>query len=153
MGRRGPLPKRSDEPHTRGAGMDSPGKDGFIHTVSPAGNNVTVPEPDPDWHYIARYVWDAMLESGANRYYESTDWAVLFSICDDISYYKRTGKRSGQMLATINGMLTSLLLTEGDRRRVGIELQKTDEQAAKDTEGIAVMKDFLAKKLAEQGGN
>lgn len=153
MGRRGPLPKRSDEPHARNGGMDAPGKDGFIHTISPAGNNVTIPEPDPDWHYIARYVWDAMLESGANRYYESTDWAVLFSICDDISYYKRTGKRSGQMLATINGMLTSLLLTEGDRRRVGIELQKTDEQAAKDTEGIAVMKDFLAKKLAEQGGN
>lgn len=148
MGRRGPLPKRSDEPHSRRAGMDArdKAKDGFIYTTSPAGNHVTIPEPDPDWHHIARYLWDGMLESGASRFYESTDWAVLFSVCDDITYYKRCGKRSGQMLASINSMLTSLLCTEGDRRRVGIELQKTQEQAA-ESEGIAYMRDFLKSKL------
>lgn len=151
MGKRGPLPKRSDEAHTRGAGMGAPGKDGFIHTVSPAGNNVTIPEPDPDWHHIARYLWDGMLESGAARFYESSDWAVLFSLCDDITYYKRCERRSGQMLSSINSMMTSLLCTEGDRRRVGIELQKDKEEKV-ESEGIASMRDFLARKLEEQGG-
>lgn len=150
MGKRGPLPKRSDEPHSRGGGMDAPGKDGFIHTVSPAGNNVTIPEADPTWHPIARYVWNGMLESGARRFYESTDWALLYSVCDDISYYKRCERRSGQMLSSINAMLTSLLLSEGDRRRVGIELQKTAETPV-ESDGVASMRDFLARKIAEQG--
>lgn len=151
MGRRGPLPKRSDEPHTRGAGMEAAGKDGFIHTVSPAGNTVTIPEPDPDWHHIARYLWDGMRESGASRFYESSDWAVLFSLCDDITYYKRCEKRSGQMLSSINSLMTVLLCTEGDRRRVGIELQKGAEEKV-ESEGIAYMRDFLNDKLKQAEG-
>jgi hypothetical protein len=86
-----------------------------------------IPDPDPDWHPIARQLWDSLSTSGQADWYQSSDWAVAYSICDDVSYYKRSSKRSGQMLASIYSAMSSLLLTEGDRRRVRIELEREPE--------------------------
>ena len=86
-------------------------------------------------------IFNSVKESGQADYYQDSDWAVLYSICEDISYYKsdhvstyvdkKTGEvreyekpRSGQMLQAIMSNLTDLLLTEGQRRRVRLELQE-----------------------------
>lgn len=72
MGARGPVPNRSDDlarPRERKGGDHKSPTKGIAYTA-------TVPEPDEDWHPIARKLWDAMLESGQSDYYQSSDLAA-----------------------------------------------------------------------------
>ncbi len=121
MGSRGPVPSRKDEL----SGHRS--KDelwGDTVTRAPGAVEVDVPEADPLWDPIAKRLWESMALSGQARFYEPSDWAYAYSVMDDLSYYKQQAKRSGQMLTAINAAMTTLLLTEGDRRRVAMELQR-----------------------------
>lgn len=136
---RGPIPKRSDEGDRRTQARKAQQPGGVSRASH--GRTVTIPEPDEGWHPIARMIWDAMLESGQAAFYESSDWAMLYSFCDDMTYYKSMGKRSAQMLASIYSMGTSLLLTEGDRRRVQIELDRRTEEDL-ESAGVTVMRRF-----------
>ena len=128
MGERGPVPNRDDDlarPRSRKGGDQQETTKG---TLYPA----TIPDPDPEWHPIALMMWDALLESGQKDYYQSSDWAFAYSLCEDLSRYKEplvnhtTGelyyKRSGQMLQTIYSAMGDLLISEGHRRRVRMEL-------------------------------
>ncbi len=119
----GPTPKRSEERRRRNA---------------PDGVQVTKGEmmpvtwdlaPHEDWHPIAVWLYESVRTSGQSRYYQDSDWAMLYSICDDLSYYKNSGKRSGQMLQSIYSAMQNLMITEGDRRRVRIELTEPERQA------------------------
>lgn len=87
-----------------------------------------IPNADRDWHPIAHKLWDSLKGSGQADFYQSSDWAFAFSLCEDLSYYKKSGKRSGQMLQTIYSAFERLLVTEGDRRRVRIELQEPEPE-------------------------
>lgn len=119
MGSRGPVPNRSDD-----LSRDRDANRGDRAPITKGQSRpARIPEPDPEWHPIARLLWDASIESGQTDFYESSDFAMLYSICDDVSYYKRMGKRSGQMLASIYSAMENLLVTEGARRRVRVELQ------------------------------
>lgn len=93
----------------------------------------TIPDADTTWHPIARMLWDSLAESGQADFYQQSDWAFAYSLCEDLHQYKtpsvdRNGeqyiKRSGQMLQTIYSAMERLLVTEGDRRRVRIELEE-----------------------------
>lgn len=126
MGARGPVPNRSDD-----LSRDRDANRGERADITKGKSRpATIPQPDPEWHLIARLLWDAAIESGQTDFYESSDYAVLYSICDDISYYKQMGKRSGQMLASIYSAMETLLVTEGARRRVRVELQDEVEEEA-----------------------
>lgn len=132
VGTRGPIPKRSESRQRR----NEP-----VREVTKAfgAEDVPVPEPDPEWHPIARRVWDSLVVSGQSRFYEPSDWAVAFSLMDDLSYYKRGAKRSGQMLQTVMSSLSSLLVTEGDRRRLALELNRPSGEGSEDDGKVAVM--------------
>ncbi|MFD8257746.1 hypothetical protein ACFV19_02115 [Streptomyces griseoluteus] len=88
--------------------------------------------PNPRWHPIAKRLWDSLKQSGQADFYQQSDWALAYSLCEDLSYYKKSGKRSGQMLQTIYSAFERLLVAEGDRRRVRIELHEPEpeEQSA-----------------------
>lgn len=92
-----------------------------------------VSEPDPDWHKVAMMMWHSALASGGAAYFEESDVAVLYFICDQIDYlYRVTSKgeprnRSPEMVKTILAGLGNLLATEGDRRRLHMELQKSPD--------------------------
>lgn len=124
MGSRGPVPKHSEDRKRRNA-------DSVVETekVVIESQDVVIPEADANWHPIAVRLWDSLAISGQARFYEPSDWALAYSLMDDLTYYKCATKRSGQMLASIYSQMSSLLITEGDRRRVGIELaRKTSEE-------------------------
>lgn len=79
----------------------------------------TVPEADPSWHPIAVKLRAALTESGQADFCQTSDWAFAFSLCEDLSLYKKSTKRSGQTLQTIYSAMERLLVvTEADRRRV-----------------------------------
>lgn len=145
MGSRGPIPKRSDEAqHPKTLARKERTTGGITHVGSVG--EVKPPAPDPEWGPIAMMLWDAALESPQMKQcYQATDWAVLYSLCDDISYYKAQERRSGQMLASINTLMTSLLFTEGDRRRVGIEVSRNTPEQLK-SQGVALLEDVWKKR-------
>ena len=141
MGTRGPIPRAEAElarPRERRGSDEQPVLHGERRPVT---WNL---EADPEWHPIARMIYDSVASSGQADFYQDSDWAILYSLCEDISYYKmpskavavnrKTGEvheydkpRSGQMLQSIMSNLADLLLTEGQRRRVRMELQATPE--------------------------
>lgn len=88
---------------------------------------VSQPQADKDWHPIAVRIYNSVKISGQSQYYEPSDWAILYFACDELTYYLRPGNRSGQKLTAINQMLTTLLLTEGDRRRVAMEIDRVPD--------------------------
>ena len=131
----GPLPKRSEERRRRN---------------KPEGVQVTkgemMPvtwdlEPDPDWHPIAIRLYESVGTSGQSRFYQDSDWALLYSICDDLSHYKNSYKRSGQMLQSIMSSLQDLAVSEGARRRIRIELVEPAAENDAPAE-VAIMDDY-----------
>lgn len=128
MGARGPVPNRSEDlarPRSRN-GVAREGGEITKGTMRPVANRL---EPDENWHPIATHLYESMASSGQADFYQDSDWAMAWSPCDDLSYYKRSTKRSGQMLQTIYSAMERLLVTEGDRRRVRIELQEAPPEA------------------------
>lgn len=91
---------------------------------------VTIPEPSEEWGVSATMTWNSVRESGASTFYASSDYAVLWLICDNIdAHSKQGGRRSPEMLRVILSGLGSLLATEGDRRRLRVELTQPEEGA------------------------
>lgn len=121
---RGPVPNRSDD---LARPRERKGKD-IVPVTKGIARPTWIPDPDPGWHPIARQLWDALAVSGQSDFYQQSDWALAFSLCDDLSHYKNSPKRSGQMLQTIYGAMERLLIAEGDRRRVRIELDEPETE-------------------------
>lgn len=94
-----------------------------------------VPEPDAEWHAIAREWFAALGESGQAAFYEPSDWATAKYVAEAMSRNLQAGRFSAQLFAAVLAGATSLLATEGDRRRLKLELERrkpvdADEDAA-----------------------
>lgn len=128
----GPIPNRESDlarPRERKGGE-------VVVVTRGESRTVTWPRPDPEWHKIARDLYLACKKSGQADFYQQSDIALLFSLCDDLSYIKNQGyKRSAEMLKGVYAALGTLLVSEGDRRRVRIELHEPEP----DTEPAAVI--------------
>lgn len=96
---------------------------------APAAADVTAPNPDPDWHPIALMYWASFAESGQVRFWEPSDWVAAFDAMEEITQYKNAGRRSSQMRAAIDSILARLAVTDGDRRRLRIELTRGLEES------------------------
>lgn len=141
MGKRGPAPNRSDDlapSSVRGRNAKHVADDVTRGELRP----VRWPNTPSDWHPIAKMVWKSLKESGQADFYQQSDIAFAYSVCEDLSHYKQGSKgidretgelynkaRSGQMLTAIMGALSNLLMTEADRRRVRIELQAPEPES------------------------
>lgn len=119
------IPRREDtlaRPRSRKGKDQIPVKKG---TRRPLVTNV---DPNEDWHPTARLIWDTALLSGQKDFYQDSDIAYLYHLCEELSEYKFSKRKSSQMLASLTQALSALLLTEGDRLRNRIELDFPQEQ-------------------------
>jgi hypothetical protein len=144
----GPVPRRSEDlarPRERKGGNVAPVTKGQLRSVR-------IPAADKDWHPIAKRWYNSLKTSGQRDFYQNSDWAFAYSVADDLSYYKkpltnRDGedyyKRSGQMLQSIYAAMTTLLVTEGDRRRVRIELSAPEEEG--ESAAVLAIADYRAE--------
>jgi hypothetical protein len=127
MGDRGPIPNRSEDlarPRERKGGDAAQAiTKGVLRDIE------YVLPPSADWHQVATTLYLSLANSGQSDYYQESDWALAWSLCDDLSHYKKAGRRSAQMAATIYSALSSLMVSEGDRRRVRLELQPAEDDA------------------------
>lgn len=122
MGTRGPIPKRSEERRRVNK------SDGPELIQAPAGAPTDLPElPGPDelWHPIAVDWYLSLRESGQAAFYEPSDWAVARYAADLMSKVLLSERGpNGQLVAALNSVMSSLLTTEGDRRRARMELER-----------------------------
>lgn len=143
MGKRGPIPGRSDDGSGHRTTQMRRAR-GMAHIEAPIlAEDVKPLAPDPDWCNAARQIWDSVRDSAFTRWYEPSDWAVLWFVCEEINEYVGAGRPS-MKLASIMSALTSLLLTEGDRRRAGVEIQRATKTQL-ESAGVTAMKDFMKK--------
>lgn len=124
----GPIPKRSEE-RTRRNRSENEGGVPLSKGVARGGDPIPA---DPDWHPIVHTWYEAIMESGIADYYERSDWATAYIIAEELNAYyldaARLGKRSSMMLQTLMSAMLSLGVTEGERRRMRIELEKPAEE-------------------------
>ena len=145
MGSRGPIPKRSGQGHRITQAKKA--KAG-VKRVRVKDGVVKPPTADPEWHPIAKALWQAVKDSKYTIYYEPSDWILLYDACDELSAYKNAKQRSAMMRAALNNLLSGLLLTEGDRRRARIEIDRDTAAEPEESAGIVAMRDFLRKRAS-----
>lgn len=117
----GPVPKRSEERSRR----NKPENEGGIPLSKGERIPHRVPPADANWHPRAKQWYRSMSRSGMRDYYEVSDYEYARILCDALTeYYKRP---TAMMLATILQGMTSLGVTEGERRRMRIELEDPKE--------------------------
>lgn len=138
-GRGGPVPKRSDQRRRRNADVPIDN--------APAAAEVERPAADAGWHAIAARWYDALAESGQSTFYEPSDWATAYYVAEAMSRNLSGGRFSAQLFAAVMSASTSLLATEGDRRRLRLELEraKPGADAASEAEGVAQLDDYRSR--------
>ena len=153
MGVTGPIPKRSEERRRRNARTEA-GESTEPETLEAEGE-VEVPNPAgyDEWHAISQNLWDSVVASAFTRFYEPSDWAVLELTCESLSrdlseqsigitdkgdVVRDTIPLKGASLSAYSKVFATLLLTDGDRRRLRLDIQRKDavEQAVKTSEDI-----------------
>lgn len=86
-----------------------------------------LPEPDERWHQIATDWYLSLRESGQAAFYQPSDWAVARYVAELMSRGLSSDRPpNGQYVAALNSAMSSLLTTEGDRRRARIELERKE---------------------------
>jgi hypothetical protein len=127
-----PYPKRSDarlgHPHGKQETLKRNATERVVTSGKPK-----IPKPNAEWHGIARQWYNSLALSGQSRWFEATDWALAYMAADLLDSMCQNGYAAG-LLAEFNDISARLLCTEGDRRRMRIELIRAggddDEEAA-----------------------
>lgn len=143
---RGPIPERSDMTVRRNLGEPI--------TKIPVIGPVEVPELNLGTvHPLVADLYESIRDSAQARYYEPSDWQYARLVMWELNTHLMQTKPSAMYLTAINSMLTSLLLTEGDRRRVRIEVERNSSggEQGKVLEAADLFKQALAKQATEPG--
>jgi hypothetical protein len=132
MGTRGPAPKRESQRRRR----NKPATE-VEHAEAAPVEAAAAPPPDPDWHPVAVRWYESLGKSGQSRFYEPSDWATAYVIAESMSREFSEHRvalagtvetlyeapRPGVLSAWLKAM-TQLLVTEADRRRAALELDR-----------------------------
>ena len=147
----GPVPKRSEERRRRN-------KDGFevekVNLAELIAEDVEIPIAPDNWDPIARMWFESLKSSGQAIFYEPSDWMTAYLIAESISRdlgeqvvgFTPTGEvlrdvipmKGASLNAYLKGM-SALMVTEGDRRKLRIELERAKAKAAIEDTGSNVV--------------
>ena len=121
----GVVPKHSTQRRRRN-------KDGRPETIEVGRAVSKAPLLRSGIHPLAANWYNALIDSDQSRFYQPSDWATAQLIAEAIDEFAQT--RRAALLDTILRGSSVLLVTEGDRRRMRLELtrkgQDDDEHAA-----------------------
>lgn len=103
-------------------------------------HEVEIPEPDENWHPVARTWYDSLAKSGQVTFFQPSDWATAYVLAENLSrdlneqpilvgkgedahieFYAKP--MAGASLAAFLKGATALLATEGDRRRASVMIE------------------------------
>jgi hypothetical protein len=121
-----PRPRKSEAElkHPR----EQNGKDKGVNPEVSHGQQreVTIPHADGEWHPTAKKMYASFRTSGQVDFWQNSDWAYAWFLMGELSSYLST-KKSAMMLDSIMRGLERLMVTETDRRKARIELQRAVE--------------------------
>ncbi|WHM30189.1 hypothetical protein OH540_09160 [Streptomyces sp. BPPL-273] len=102
-----------------------------------------LPDPSPGWDPIATDWYLSLRESGQAAFYQPSDWAVARYAAELMSRVLDCSERgpNGQLVAALNSVMSSLLTTEGDRRRARMELERKKPAGQSDAD-VTVLDDY-----------
>lgn len=113
MGTRGPIPARSGQRRRRNKPAD-----GIAVTTGRGAAVVEKPEADPSWHPIAHDWFESLATSDGCRFYEPSDWQHARIWAEILSRQLKSGRPSGQIMASWTSASDRLLTTASARQRV-----------------------------------
>ncbi|RLK54441.1 hypothetical protein [Actinokineospora cianjurensis] len=91
----------------------------------------------PDAHPMIIDFYASLAASAQSKYYEPSDWQFARFTLTFADRLVKSSKPSAQLLTAVNSALTDLLVSEGARRRVRLEIER--EQTANNVVDIAAM--------------
>lgn len=119
----GPVPKRSDQRRRRN--NENGQRD---VTTAPGAPEVVMPEANPEWHPAAAGWFLSLADSGQSVFYEPSDWWEAYFIAEAMSRNLNQGaKFSSVLFGSIVSAMGELLTSEGSRRRVRLELERSGQ--------------------------
>ncbi len=131
---RGPVPKRSDQRRRR----NKPEVD--TETVTASGA-VRRPAASKGWHPIARGWYEALGKSAQSRFYEPSDWHSARLCAEIMSKVAMGDDVSSAEIGAMSKLMSELLVTEGSRRRVRLEIERT-AAAGKAPAGVTAIDEY-----------
>lgn len=136
----GPIPKREEQRVGSGSGepITKIAMEGEVKAPSLRQYQNMLTQP------LTKGFWESLKESGQAKYYEPSDWMTALTALHLLDLQIRPyinkeqklvyGSVSPTMVAAVWQMLTSIAVTEGERRRLRIEVDRStgvDEDGAK----------------------
>jgi hypothetical protein len=142
-GSRGPVPSQSNQRRRRN-------KPDVVVDTAPSAmfGEVVVenaPKADDAWHPMAAEWFNSLARSGQAAFYEASDWAMARIAAQMMSKLCEADKPSAQMLASVLQLTSSLLATEGDRRRMRLELARGAQVDEDEQASVTAMADYQRK--------
>lgn len=119
MGITGPIPKRSDERIRRN-------KVEGLEKVPVIGAVNQPPLDMPDAHPVTVELYNSLSDSAQSRFYEPSDWIFAKFAMHFVDTVLKQNRPSAQLLASVQTMLADLLVSEGSRRRVRLEIERSE---------------------------
>src|SRR5687768_5669110 len=130
MGTRGPVPARSSQRRRRNkVEIDKVVLD----------DEVLVPKLGLTVHPIAAEFYASLHTSGQARFYEPSDWQRARITTKLLSDLLESGKPSAMLYAALQRDFEALLVSEGDRRRVRMEIERGTVDSSEEDAKVAVM--------------
>lgn len=75
-------------------------------------------------------MFESLAKSGQSSFFEPSDWQTARLAAEVTSQMLKSDKISAMLLAAVDTIWARLLMTEADRRRLKIELEKPDDGTA-----------------------
>lgn len=137
----GPPPKRSDQRRRRNKPDESQPKLTVVKDDAPRPAP-KAPRVSPSWHPLMKDWFRSLKTSGQARFYEPSDWQTARLLAEVMSQELNSGEGvKASMLGEFNRAAASLMTTEGERRRLRVELQAA-EAGPVDDEASSVMSQY-----------
>lgn len=136
-----PVPKRSSERRRRNkVDIDHVQVEGVVTVpdldIESAPDEYRDPKPI---HPVARALYESLRTSGQARYYEPSDWQRARVMVFLLSQQLWTGRPSATMYAALQSDMDALLISEAERRRVRMEIDRAVPDTSADDARVAQM--------------
>jgi hypothetical protein len=133
-----------------------------IPVAKPEQSGPVEPPPEnPAWHPVALLWYRSLAPSAQSTYYEASDWALAFVLAESMSrefadqpvgtaedgspVMAALPPKAASVAAWLKGM-TALLVTEGDRRRLQVEVSR--RESAPSEEAVALLDEYRHRRGA-----
>lgn len=135
----GPPPKRSSQRRRR----NKPALEIVSNDSSVVPKPVKVPRVSPSWHPLMKDWFRSLKTSGQSAFYQESDWQTARLLAEVMSQELNSGEGvKASMLSEFNRAAASLMTTEGERRRLRVELAAGEPVQQVDDEAASVMTSY-----------